>query len=449
MKYAIVGSLTALFAGAGLALAQQPDEVLPQPRPTNAASSEVPADQAGIPGTAMPGFGGDVGGAPEGPPPPFLSPVCSSLSAPFRYWIGGEYHLWWLKENRFPPLLVGANANSIMPIPGGFTTTANVIQTFPANGGDLDRPLRNGGGMTLGGWVTDYQGLGIEGTWFLMEPGTRGFTSSGTGTPILLRPFFDVTTGQEEFLPVSIPTTSSGSVSGTAVGASQGIQCDSGRFAGAEVYFLGNLCCDCTSYRVDFLVGYRYLMLDDRFHMQTTTDVPAGSVGGTVTTISDNINTTNRYQSGEIGLRGEWHSDCWLIKGTLKAAFGDNTEGADLAGLTSVNSPITGTTVFNGGFLVRPSNSGSVSRDDFAIVPEADLSIGYQVGTWLRFTVGYSILYWSHVVRSGGQVNINLNPREVPALTPPNALTTFPSTPMLNCTTFWAQGLNAGLEIRF
>ena len=32
MKHAIVGSLTALLAGAGLALAQQPDETLPPPR---------------------------------------------------------------------------------------------------------------------------------------------------------------------------------------------------------------------------------------------------------------------------------------------------------------------------------------------------------------------------------------------------------------------------------
>jgi len=432
MKHAIVGSLTALLAGAGLALAQQPDEVLPRPRTLSATPSEVPADQVGTAGVPMPTYGGD-GGSADGPAPSFMAPVCGSLRAPFRYWIGGDYHLWWLKQNRYPALLVAATPNDIQTIAGG---------------NDLDRPLRNGGGMTLGGWITDYQGFGLEGSWFVMEPGTKSFGTTGTGaagSANILRPFFDVTTGQEEFLPVSVP----GQTSGTATGSSMGIQCDSGRFAGAGVDFIGNLCCDCNSYRVDFLIGYRYLMLDDRFTMATTTDFPAGDPLGTVTTVSDSINTTNRFNGGELGLRGEWHSDCWLVKGTVKAAFGDNQEGADFSGLTSFLSPTLGATNFNSGFLVRPSNSGSVTKEAFAIVPEADLAIGYQVGTWLRFTVGYSILYWSNVVRSGDQVNLNINPREVPTLTPPSTLTTITPAPMLKCTNFWAQGLNVGLELRF
>jgi len=67
------------------------------------------------------------------------------------------------------------------------------------------------------------------------------------------------------------------------------------------------------------------------------------------------------------------------------------------------------TMVFPGGILALPSNSGTTTNEQFAIVSEEGLSLSYRVVYNLQLTAGYSYLYWSHVVHSGGQVNRNVN----------------------------------------
>ena len=43
--------------------------------------------------------------------------------------------------------------------------------------------------------------------------------------------------------------------------------------------------------------------------------------------------------------------------------------------------------------------------DKFAVVPEVGFNVGYQVTPHLKFFVGYSMLYWSRVLRAGDQVD--------------------------------------------
>ena len=50
-----------------------------------------------------------------------------------------------------------------------------------------------------GGWITDYQGWGLEGSFFVMESATKDFSvasSGAAGTPAIGRPFTDVVSGQ-------------------------------------------------------------------------------------------------------------------------------------------------------------------------------------------------------------------------------------------------------------
>jgi hypothetical protein len=439
MKLAIVGSLTALLAGAGLALAQQPDETLPRPRSSSAATSDVSADQPGSAPAFTYGFGGDPGTV-YGPPPSFRDPVCGSQGPPYKWWLEGDYDLWWLKRNNFPALLVSAPA-------AGAGAPGTVLL---AGGNDLDRSLRNGGGLTLGGWFTDYQGFGIEGSFFVMETSNKSFAFGGpgaTGTNSIVRPFFDVLAGGPGFAPVVVP----GFVSGSAAGAAEGLDCDSGRFNSAGFDFIGNLCCD-RDCRLDLLVGYRYFGLADRFGMSTTSVatttvlLPNGALANSVT---DRISTSDNFNGGEIGLRGEWHGDCWLIRATARVAFGATDEGADLSGSTFSLSPLGVPTVSNGGFLVRPSNAGSFSATDFAVVPQAELKVALRVCDWLRLTAGYTVLYWSNVARAGDQVNVAINRLEVPSLAPPTGFIAAQPATLIKCSDFWAHGATVGIEVRW
>jgi hypothetical protein len=441
MKHAIVGSLTALLAGAGLALAQQqPDEALPRPRIVGAATAEAGPDQGGAP-VPGPGYPGGDPGTAYGPPPSLLAPACGTQGPPTSCWAEGDYHLWWLKKNTFPTLLLAVPAAGV-----GAPGTASL-----AGGDSLDRELRNGGGLTLGTWLTEYQGFGLEGNFFIMEESSKSFSAAGTGAPgsaSIVRPFFDVLAGRPAFAPVAVP----GLVSGSASGETEGIHCDSGRFAGFGFDFIGNLCCDATC-RLDFLVGYRYLTLDDRFGMTVvsvaTDGIPLPN-GQLINSVTDTINTSNRFNGFDIGLRGQWFCDCWMFKATAKVAFGATDQSTNLTGLTQSLSPADEPTRIGAGFLVRPSNQGGVSTEQFTVVPECDLAVGFMPCGWMRVTLGYSFLYWSSVVRTGNQVDLNINRLEVPSLVPVTGFqTTAPGQMRLHCSDFWAHGLNVGLEFRF
>jgi hypothetical protein len=79
-------------------------------------------------------------------------------------------------------------------------------------------------------------------------------------------------------------------------------------------------------------------------------------------------------------------------------------------------------------------------------MPELGIAVGYDITCRLRVTCGYTILYWSKVVRPGDQIDTQVNPSQFP----PGTLTGAPYPQFTPRTTdFWAQGLNVGLELRF
>ena len=86
------------------------------------------------------------------------------------------------------------------------------------------------------------------------------------------------------------------------------------------------------------------------------------------------------------------------------------------------------------------------------MVPEVNLTIGYQITANLSVFAGYNFLYASNVLRAPAQLNRTLNPFGIPAITgdPPGP---FPSPKEPSFTfqssDFWAQGLNVGLAFRF
>ena len=64
----------------------------------------------------------------------------------------------------------------------------------------------------------------------------------------------------------------------------------------------------------------------------------------------------------------------------------------------------------------------------------------------MRFIVGYSFLYWSHVVRPGDQIDLNVNPNLIP---PTNNIGPRSPSFALHDSNLWLQGLNLGLDYRW
>src|SRR5262249_12040293 len=93
----------------------------------------------------------------------------------------------------------------------------------------------------------------------------------------------------------------------------------------------------------------------------------------------------------------------------------------------------------NVGLLAQGSNIGRHFHNHFAVVPEVGLKVGYQVNDNLTVFAGYSVLYLSDVVRPGEQVDLVVDKTgnlQRPRVTRNNS-------------SFWAHGVNAGLEWKY
>ena len=100
-----------------------------------------------------------------------------------------------------------------------------------------------------------------------------------------------------------------------------------------------------------------------------------------------------------------------------------------------------------GGLLALSSNSGVFNRNVFAVAPETRIHLVYDINARTSIHFGYSFLYWSRVVRAGDQIDPVVNP----ALLPPPVPGASPLRPAFTFqgTSFWAQGIDLGLDFRF
>jgi hypothetical protein len=203
---------------------------------------------------------------------------------------------------------------------------------------------------------------------------------------------------------------------------------------------------------VDFLAGFRYLELDEGLTIQENlTLLPtAPANAGTTFGLADEFTTHNRFYGGQIGARGEYWKGKAFVNLYGKVALGETQETISINGLTIITPPGGTPTAHAGGLLALPTNSGHFTRDEFAVVPEIGINVGYQVTDHLRAFVGYTFLYWSDVARPADQIDLAINGTQVPTNLGSGKLVG-PARPAvnLNSTDFWAQGINFGLEFRY
>jgi hypothetical protein len=300
---------------------------------------------------------------------------------------------------------------------------------------------RAGGRVHAGYWFDACQRTGIEASFFALDDATTRFVAGSSGDPVLARPFFNAALGQLDAELVAFPGVLAGRIAVT----------DRTALLGTGAVLRQNLCCgDC--YRVDGLLGYRYLHLTDRLGVTedlTSTDPTDAAVPlGTRFLVADRFGATNDFHGCDLGLAGEFRKGPWVVQWAAKVALGVTDSDLDVFGATTLAVPGSPATTGTGGLLALPSNSGHFTRDHFAVVPELGVKLGYQVTPHLRAYVGYDFLYWTQVVRPGGQIDLAVNPNLLPPLTPPIAGPARPE-PRMNGTDVWAQGIGVGLEVRY
>jgi hypothetical protein len=133
-----------------------------------------------------------------------------------------------------------------------------------------------------------------------------------------------------------------------------------------------------------------------------------------------------------------------------KVALGDTHQEVSVNGTTDFVDPGVAPVRQQGGLLALPTNIGVYSRDQFSVVPEIGFNIGRQLTDHLRLFAGYTLLYWTNVVRPGDQIDSGVNPTQLPTATGPSPLVgdARPAFAFHN-TDLWAQGINLGAEFRW
>ncbi len=106
----------------------------------------------------------------------------------------------------------------------------------------------------------------------------------------------------------------------------------------------------------------------------------------------------------------------WTMDALIRLAIGNTRQTVTINGQTTINDPTNTPAVqtLPGGLLTQTSNIGTYRQDEFAVVPELNLNLGYQLTDHFRVMLGYTAIYWSNVVRPGQQISLDVNPNLLP-----------------------------------
>jgi hypothetical protein len=517
MRKGLLGSLAALAAGAGSAWGQTPLSPAGDPPPPAAVAPAVipmqtPADMGGlfhpVPSPViMPPLGigpaGDSQGlgpvAGFGPPPGPMYPNPGPYAAPSfqpgppipgnggiyggapHWWTSVDYLLYFAKgqPSNFPLLTTSAPSDmgllgrpSTLVLAGGQDISYNPISGFRVAAGffgDADRR-----------WGFEAIGTVLE-----KKTNLSTFASSPTGIPTLARPFIDSTNARLfTTLLAANPNFGQGQVN---VGTSSDIWWTEAN--GIVNLYRSQPGCKWAC-SLDFIYGYRYLQLTEdvqidshtTLNQQSTTNPvfalgPFGVVTQVGTTsiaaqvpfggltisppatvvVQDSFKVTNRFNGGQVGLRGETRYGMFTFNATAKVAIGDMNQRLEIQGASGyadltrpVNNGMPNAGSAFGGLYANASNIGRYQHDEFTVIPELNMNMGLNVTRSLTAYLGYNFLYINQVARPGDQINPIVNSATVP-FSPNYGALGRPVVPGLvfHESTYWLMGVNFGMMLRF
>lgn len=347
-------------------------------------------------------------------------------------WLDLEYLLWWNKERYIPALATRSPANTPLNVAGqlGQPTTQLIYGDSLIGGGPY-----SGVRVSTGRWLDAQQTLGIGGRFFYVG-GSEDWDRSSDGDPILARPVFDTDIGAPSSLLIAAPGQSTGSISVTAENSVTGFD-----------IFLRKLMLSGYCNRLDFIGGFHNSTIEDQIDVVNTIvneDINRAPIGTRVRT-RDTFEVTNSFNGGFVGLMGTAADGPLSWNMLAKVAFGNMNQEANIRGGTISNVPGANSSTNPIGFLALPTNIGTFDRDEFAIVPEINVTMGYNVTRNFQVTLGYTFIYWSKVALAGDMIDTSINSTQLAGTLVGEAR----PTARLTSDGFWYSGLNIGGAVRF
>ena len=368
------------------------------------------------------------------------------------FWVQAEHLLWVTKGMNVPPLITEAPRGESGELGDPNTTTVFGNQK-------VFDDFRQGGRFRIGTWL-GHSRWGIEGEYFFLENDSMTvIEGSGGHDRTVSRPFFDAANNLAPraelvgFLGPGGVGDLCGSIRVDLETEFQG--------AGARLRTCGWQCTDpCGARsRLDWTLGYRFLRMDEKIHIHEDLTSLDPAVPNTAFDVFDQFDTENRFHGVEVGFNWSRQRARWSLEAIGRVAIGATSQNVRINGFTTITNTATGAaqtstvavpadgaggTLTGGGLLAQRTNIGEYDREQFSVVPELTLNLGYHVNSRLKAHLGYNFLMWSSVVRPGDQIDLAVNPNLIPDEPLPFAGLNRPAFDF-DETTFWAQGVNAGL----
>ena len=375
---------------------------------------------------------------------------CITLCLPQDGWVTYEYLNWYQDALELPALVTTSLDSSVSRSQAGVLSSAMTSVLYGNEG--LLGPSIDGGRLRFGVWLDRCHKWGIGAELFGMSTQTDEFSASSDGLPILARPFFNTLTGLEDAELVAYPDVVSGSLSVQVESSFEGAGfqvrqlrrteegCRNWWFCGCPEHF----CC-----RSELLYGYRFLQLKEGVTIQESLVSQDSTNPGTFD-ITDRFRTRNQFNGVDLGWAVKTTRGQWTMDGSIRLAVGNTRQSVSVSGMSIISDPSSVPTqqTHDAGFLALDSNSGEYSQNEFTVIPEFGINLGYQLTDHLRFTIGYTGIYWSNVVRPGQHIDRDVNPNLLPPLSTPVAGANRPSF-AFDTTDYWIQGINLGGEYRW
>jgi hypothetical protein len=353
-------------------------------------------------------------------------------------WVQAEALMWWLKGNPLPPL-VTTSPNSTDAADAGVLGLPDT--GILAGNGRVDSQMRGGFrtavGIRLGYWVDWLMDAELEAglMWVGDGQSSGDFFAESLGDPILARPYVDAQTGLPASRLVAYPGIAEGFID---------IETSSDLLSTGIVFRRGWR--ESEWGRLDWLAGYRYLRLQEElFARENFISLdPAGAFPvDTEVDVIDIFNTRNEFHGVDLGLKYWVSRGPWSLELTGKVAVGALSRILEIDGSTVTLSALGDVTFFDSGFYVLPTNEGRYRSSQLSALPEIGFTLRRQITHDFIFTFGYSLLVVNNVVRSGDQVDLNINPSQFNGGT-----LVGPAEPSVRLkeSVLWAHGFNIGVE---
>ena len=367
---------------------------------------------------------------------------CFDLCRQQGFWFRSEALLWWTPSDSIPVLATSSPLGTPEANAGvlGLPTTTHLFSD------SLFGDLRGGGRIRFGKWATNCH-VGFDGSFWMVSNDSDEHTWQSDGDPALAVPFFNVDPNVQaaDAQLIGFDGLRTGQLS---------IHTSSEIFGGDASIRKALLCnsnaCSKTSYRVDGVLGYRYFKVREglRLSESSVSTAPAGPfVLGTTLDLFDDFQTRNEFHGGNLGMVFMRRADRWSAEMVSRVGIGNLNRQVRINGQTTVGVPGLAPTTRAGGVLAQPTNIGVYEDDDFVILPEFQLNLGYAVNCHTRLTAGYSFMYLGDVVRPGDVIDPNVNGLQFDASLPMVG----PSRPSFawRDSDMWLMGLTLGAEFTF